>query len=42
MDAKEPLANENIITPDTIIIVQNNFSLQVEIEISPYPTVVMV
>jgi hypothetical protein len=42
IEANDPLANENVITPAIIMMVQNIFSPQVEMEISPYPTVVMV
>lgn len=42
MEASDPLANEKLMTPVTMITVQNIFSCQVEIVISPYPTVVIV
>jgi hypothetical protein len=42
MEARDPLANEKVITPVIIIIVQKIRSDQVEMVMSPYPTVVIV
>jgi hypothetical protein len=42
IEVNDPLANEKVMTPAIIMMVQNIFSPQVEMVMSPYPTVVMV
>jgi hypothetical protein len=42
MEARAPLANENAITPTSIIKEQKSLSIELVPEMSPYPTVVMV
>jgi hypothetical protein len=42
IDASAPLANENAMTPTSIIREQKSLSIELVPEISPYPTVVIV